>query len=142
MAYTTIDNIKLDMEEKVLIELSDDNGTGEVDENVVNRQIRKADDTIDVYMRGRYPVDEDVTTPEYIVTLSTQLSIYYLYQRKQRDVGNDSIQDIYDRSIALLKEIQKGEATPFEPVDEPKVLVTNKDSTSKTFTKSVLDRML
>jgi len=142
MAYTTIDNIKLDLEEVKLIDLTDDNDNGVVDENVVNRQIKKADDTIDVYMRGRYPVDGDVTTPEYIVTLSTQLSIYYLYQRKQRDVGNESIQDIYDRSISLLKEIQKGDATPFEPVDEPVVVVTNKTATSKTFTKSILDKML
>jgi len=142
MAYTTIDNVKLDLEEKTLIELTDDNDTGEVDENVVNRQIRKADDTIDIYMRGRYPVDEEVTTPEYIITLATQLTIYYLYERKQRDVGNDSIQDIYDRSIMMLKEIQKGEATPFEKEDEPSVIVSNKDANSKTFTKDVLDRML
>jgi phage gp36-like protein len=142
MAYTTIDNVKLDLEEKVLIDLTDDNDNGIVDENVVNRQIKKADDTIDIYMRGRYPVDGDVTTPEYLVTLSTQLTIYYLYQRKQRDVGNASIQDIYDRSIMMLKEIQKGEATPFEKEDEPAVIVSNKDATSKTFTKSLLDRML
>lgn len=142
MAYTTIDNVKLDLEEKTLIELTDDNDNGVVDENVVNRQIRKADDTIDIYMRGRYPVDEDVTTPEFMVTLSTQLTIFYLYERKQRDVGNDSIMAIYDRSISQLKEIQKGEATPFEPVDEPAVIVSNKDETSKTFTKTLLDRML
>lgn len=142
MAYTTIDNVKLDLEETILIQLTDDNNNGKVDENVVNRQIAKADGVINIYIRGRYPLEGDVTTPAFITDIATQLTVYFLYDRKQRDVGNESIQDIYDRSIEMLKEIQKGEATPFEAEDEPKVLVTNKDSTSKTFTKSVLDRML
>ncbi len=139
--YTTLANIKLDLEEKILIELTDDNNNGTVDTAVVDFMIKKADSLINMWIRGRYPTDASIPDPNAIETISTELTVYYLYSRKQRDVDNSSIQDIYTRSIQSLKEIQSGDTTPFEPDDEPKVIVSNKTAASKTFSTSVLDRM-
>src|SRR4051794_24283989 len=56
LMYATINDIRAQLPEEILIQLTDDAGTGLVDEAQVNEAIAGADSTIDGYCGSRYEV--------------------------------------------------------------------------------------
>lgn len=124
MAYTDLTKILLTLPKKIVVQLTDDNNTGEIDTAIVDNAIVDADNTIDLYARGRYPADiPDVDVPEFYKTISTGLAICNLYDRKLTLTLPEPLQKKCDRAMEMLKSIQKGDLTPFEPDDEPEVVI-------------------
>ena len=108
MAYSTKDDIlALEMDLKTLIQLTDDEKTGEVEDSKVDAAILKADKMyIDPYCRDRYSVPFN-PVPDEIRFISATIAAYYLFRRKQKVTS--SILDKYTKAVAKLKGISLGE---------------------------------
>lgn len=106
MAYSTLTDLKLQLPETIVIELTDDANAGTVDEDVVTRAIEDADDEIDAYCRKSYTVPF-TTVPNIIRKLSVDITIYNLYARR-RSVP-EAVETRYGDAIELLTRIKTGE---------------------------------
>lgn len=82
MAYATLADVQDQLSEAELIQLTDDAGAGEVDEDVAARAIADADAIIDGYIGVRTAVPLS-PVPPILRTYSVDLAIYNLYSRRQ-----------------------------------------------------------
>lgn len=81
MAYSDLAALQQRMPEQVIIDLTDDQHTGLVNEDPVDRAIADADTEIDSYLIGRYPVPVD-PPPALLQRLSLDLAVEILYARQ------------------------------------------------------------
>jgi phage gp36-like protein len=145
MPYCTLDDLKQDISETELQQLTDDERLGTVNEARINAAIGDAGDLIDGFLRGRYTLPLD-PAPTIIKTIAKEITIYRLFLRKKRQTISKEMTDNYNAQIKLLKGIQQGEiqlgiaATPTEAAGEG-AYRTNKTATSRTFSDDVLDTM-
>lgn len=139
MAYTDLTTINEQTPREILIQLTDDNDTGDIDTNVVDWAIAKAEATIDAYNNGRYPVEiPDGEVPPFIKSIATDIAVWHLYKRKLILTIPDSLQKCYDHAIKWLEKGQKGEISPFPSDKEPaRVVVSTRD---KVFTQSTISK--
>ena len=114
MAYCTKADILDQMDEDMLIQLTDDDDEGAVDDDKVTRAIAKADAEINSYCGNRYSVPF-TTVPAMILAASVDIAIYNLYARRRG--ATDSIKERYDGRVAWLKNVAKGLVTLGE--DDP-----------------------
>lgn len=138
MAYTDLNSLKYLIGADTVRQLTDDNGTGSIDNNTVTEHIDISQKLIDGYLRGRYDVemsDEDV--PELIKDACTKLTAYSLYRRKQKLTMPETVMKDYKDSINFLKDIQKGKISPFDSDGEPTIIKTNKLSTDRIYTSTL-----
>ena len=138
MAYTTLTKILLTIPRSEIEKLTNDNKVGDIDTAIVDNAITDADNTIDAYARGRYPVDITGTVPEFYETISTTLAICNLYARKLILTLPKALEKKCDMAMDMLKQIQKGELTPFEADDEPEVVIVK--TRPRDFTIEFLDQ--
>jgi phage gp36-like protein len=106
MSYCDIGDLKNDISEAELIQLTDDDDAGVVDETVVADAIADADSEIDAYLRARYDLPLD-TAPRILKKLSVGITLYYLFHRRQ--IANEVIKERYDNAVKLLDRIAKGQ---------------------------------
>ena len=114
MSYSTKADILEQMDEDVLIQLTDDLDAGEVDEDMVTRAIDDADSEIDSYCGVRHVVPF-VTVPNRVRKLSVDIAIYNLYARRKGAPEDRKAR--YENAIRFLKDVAKGIATLGE--DDP-----------------------
>lgn len=81
MSYCSKTDLENAFGATLIIELTDDSGTGSADATKVTRAIADADAVIDAHLRAHYDVPLD-TTPDLIRKLSKDLAIFVLYQRR------------------------------------------------------------
>jgi len=140
--YCTLDDIKKQVQETTLIEITDDSNANQINTDVVDETILYADTLIDGYLRGRYTLPLP-SLPEIIKVIAIDLSIYRLYSRRFHTDMPDSINDKYKNSIKLLEQIQKGVISlGIETVGTPPKLGeyrVNKTYQDKIFNKEVLN---
>ena len=105
MAYSTQDDILNQLDEDTLIQLTDDEGTGAVDTDVVTRAIADADATIDAYCQGRYLVPLD-PVPGKIRQISVDIAVYNLFSRRRG--APDDRKDRNKEAIRFLERVAEG----------------------------------
>jgi len=103
--YCSIDDLIKRISLEDLTQLSDDDGDGEYDENIVNEAIEYAQDIIDGYVGKKYQVPLD-PIPEIIKRIAVDLAIYWLYSRS--DEIPEEIENRYKNQIKMLEDIAKG----------------------------------
>ena len=108
MAYCTQSDILEQLDEDVLIQLTDDADAGAVDASVVARAIIDADAEIDSYCGVRHTVPF-TTVPEIIRKVSVDIAIYNLYVRRKG--APESRKERYDNAIRFLKDVSMGKAS-------------------------------
>lgn len=108
MPYATQADILLQLDEEVLIGLTDDAGVGSVNAATVTRAISDADAEIDAYCGTRYDVPFSAATP-IIRKLSVDIAIYNLFIRRQ--TAPDERKERYDNAVRFLKDVSKGAAS-------------------------------
>jgi len=108
MAYSTKTDILEQLEEDVLIQLTDDEDAGIVDEGKITRAIADADAEIDSYCGTKYDVPFS-TVPVMIRKMSVDIAIYNLYARR-RGAPEDR-KERYDDAISFLKDVSRGIAS-------------------------------
>ena len=112
--YCTQDDIISQISEEILIQLTDDDGVGEVDAARVSAAIVKSDAEINSYCGMKYSVPfTDV--PIMIQAASVDIAIYNLYARRMG--AGESEKERYRERISWLKDVAKGVATLGE--DDP-----------------------
>ena len=109
MAYCTQTDILHRLDEESLIRLTDDAGTGAVDDTKVTEAITDADAEINGYLAVRHPVPLD-PVPDNVFKYSIDIAIYNLYSRKA-DVVPDNRKNRYDTAIRYLEGIAGGKWT-------------------------------
>lgn len=93
--------------EFTVIQLTDDEALGVVNQARVDDAIAYADQLIDGYLRGRYTLPLS-PAPGLVKTLSVELALFHLYSRKM-DLGMpDPVIARYKNAVRLLEHIQKG----------------------------------
>ncbi len=106
--YCSIQDIKDDLTEKVVAQLSNDENPNEVNEEIVSKYISESTQLIDGFLRSRYnlPLDK-----EHAILKKACIDIvkYELYKRRGKVF--ESIQNLYVDSISTLEKIQKGMIT-------------------------------
>lgn len=107
MAYSQLADIQERIPEDILLQLTDDDDTGSVDEAKVNAAITRADSEIDAWCSGRYAVPF-ATVPPIIAELSADLAAYYVYSRRQ-EIIPEARSERYRANQALLKAISAGQ---------------------------------
>lgn len=109
MAYATLDDLKEQLDETTLIELTDDAGAGVVDTTATTRAIADADEEIDGYVGSRTSVPLS-PVPGIIRKLSVDIALYNLFSRR-----HDSIPEIrkerYNNAVKFLTKFAEGTIT-------------------------------
>ena len=105
MAYSTLTDIKELLPEETLIQLTDDDGLGSVDQTRIDKAIAQADADINAYCGKLYTIPFS-TVPEIINKLSVDIAIYHLYSRK--DVMPEIRGERYKDAMKQLSDISKG----------------------------------
>lgn len=146
MPYCSIDELKADISETELQQLTDDERLGAVNEDRINAAIGAAGDLIDGYLRGRYALPLD-PVPIIIKTVAKEITIYKLILRRKRQSITQQMTDNYNAQLKLLGQIQSGTITlgvnsPSGDAETPSgSYKTNKTSADRVFSKDVLDKM-
>lgn len=106
--YASVDDITHQLDDAVLTQLTDDDGSGDYGHLVVVRAIEDADSEIDGYVGSRYPVPMS-HVPPVLRKLSADIAIYNLYSRRQ---GAPEHRDRrYQDAIRFLESVAKGDVS-------------------------------
>lgn len=138
MDYCTVEDIETQTSTPTLIQLTSDDGQGEVDCVVAEEAILYSSTLIDGYLRGRYSLPLNTHFP-LLRILAIDLSIYRLYSRRMRNEMPEVIENNYKNAIATLRDIQKGSIT-LEAVDDENKSSTFQSSDYKN-NKTLLDKL-
>lgn len=148
--YCTFADIKAQLPEEVIVQLTDDENLHPtaIDELIaghaaivsrINEAIETADTEIDGYCATRYTVPFN-PVPGVVNKLSVELAIYYLYSRRSTP---EKIEKRYDKATARLKDIATGKFTlGIDPAPiastTADAIETNKTSSDRIFTRDSL----
>lgn len=146
--YSTLDDLKNMLPERVLLQLADDENAGEfvaVPANAAYTRvvdaIRRADTLIDGYISGRYSLPFQ-TTPDLVKDISVNLAVCELYSRNHEAVLPEAIAARRKDNIKTLENIQKGLVVLHEPAKtEPAEILVNKTADDRVFTDDLLGKM-
>ena len=105
MAYSAKADILEQLDEDVLIQLTDDDDAGSVDDDKVTRAVADADATIDAYCQGRYTIPLS-PVPDKIRQVSVDIAIYNLYSRRKG--APETRKDRYNAAIRFLEKVSEG----------------------------------
>jgi phage gp36-like protein len=109
MAYSAQDDILDQLDEAILIQLTDDEGTGSVNADRVAQAIADADAEIDGYLASRHQVPLD-PVPENIRKYSVDIAIYNLFSRRA-DTLPDTRKERYQAAVRYLEKVAEGKWT-------------------------------
>ena len=96
----------LDIPQDVLVQLTDDEGTGTADEAVVDNAIADAEAEIESYCGNRYTVP--LSPVNMVKKLAKDIAAYNIYSR--RDEVPQSVKDRHERAVSFLKDVSAGRA--------------------------------
>ncbi len=141
MPYSTVDDIKKMLPEDLIVQLTDDEATGSINQGRVDEAIEQADAEIDSYCAGRYAVPFG-TVPDIVKKLSVDISIYNLYSRLVRDMPEVRAER-YRSAIKQLEAISKGKISlgvdPAPTASTDGRSETNKPTDGNVFSRDKLE---
>jgi phage gp36-like protein len=139
--YSSLADLKKVVPEATLVQLTDDEGLGEVNQDRVDEAIAAADGEIDAYLGGRYSVPLS-SVPEVVKKLSADIAVYNLYSRVVDEIP-ETRAGRYKAAIKLLENIAKGvvslgvDPAPSAPTDSS--AETNTAADGHTFSRDKLE---
>ncbi len=141
MPYCTLSDIEKLIPQDTIIQLTDDEDTGSVNQARVDEAIAQADSIIDSYCGTRYSVPFS-TVPDIVKTLSVDIAIYNLYSRRVEEIPETRDQR-YRNAIRQLEGIARGTISIGED-PEPAVhseggSESNKTTNDRIFTRDKLE---
>lgn len=113
--YGNLEDLKKEISEEELIQLTDDAGIGEIDQNVINKCGANSDSEINGYLATRYALPLD-STPDLVNSIWVDLTIYRLHLR--RHVVSEDAKERRDNARRQLKFIAEGKVTLGVPAEE------------------------
>jgi phage gp36-like protein len=109
MPYCTLADIFERLPEKVVIQLTDDDRLGVVDQVKVDAAIARADKEIDAWCGTRYSVPF-ASPPAVLREISADLAVYHLYARKVDKIP-ETRADGQKNALRLLEKISEGKVS-------------------------------
>jgi len=108
--YCDLDDLKAAHQEHDLISLTDDAGTGEIDEGIVDAARSKANAEINPFLAQRYDLPfEAEEVPALLKVIAVPVTLYHLYARRLDDKDISlTILDRYKAAKDLLQLIKSG----------------------------------
>ncbi len=103
--YCDLDDLKGLAPVDVLVQITDECGTGTIDLDKINSAIGRAETTINAYCGKMYRVPFDVV-PDVIRDIAVRVALYNLYARRDFMVETRELQ--YKDAIRQLEGISKG----------------------------------
>ncbi|MDP2268556.1 MAG: DUF1320 domain-containing protein [Deltaproteobacteria bacterium] len=139
MAYLDVQDLSDELGENTLVQLTDDEGTGELNEARVLKAIEYASGTFDSYARSRYNLP--VPTTSLVKSLNLDLAVFHLY--KSRSSIAEGIYTVkknaHDEAMKVLKDISCGKAALDVPAAEE--TVDNPANSDKILTNAGSNRL-
>jgi phage gp36-like protein len=115
MAYATQANlVPLRMTNQDLIDLTDDDDTGEIATATVSAVLEEASGRVDSYCRGRYQTP--LQASDDVVSLTLDIAVYLLFSRRRETNVGETVKQRFDQAIAFLKDISNAKASLDQPV--------------------------
>ncbi len=141
MPYSTIEDLKNQIEEARLVQLTDDAGTGSIDPAAVGRAISDADEEIDAYVGCRHTVPLD-PVPPVIRKVSVDIAIRNLYARREK--VPEARAERYKGAVRFLEQVSRGGASlgVHDPEGNPPASDApemSKENPRRTFTRCLLN---
>jgi phage gp36-like protein len=138
--YCTLEDLKLAIDEARLLELTDDEGLGVINQARIDAAIGDAQGEVDGWLQERYDVPLD-PVPALIKRACIDVAIPNLYSRKVETLPDVRVKR-YDNAIKLLARIADGKlslgiAVQPEETNSGKVLVT---ASTRIFPDTELDK--
>lgn len=142
MPYCTLNDIRAQLPESNIVQLTDDEGFGVIDQLRVGMAISVADSIINGYLGGRYTLPLE-TVPDLIKTIAIDITIYKLYERRLELEMPESMLNRYKNAVRLLEYIQKGTVSidVQEEGEEAGYYKTNKTLDDRMFDKAKLSQL-
>jgi len=91
-----------------LLQLTDDENTGAVNTDRVNRAIASAQEEIDGYLRGRYTLPLS-PVPALIQRLAVDIAVYRLHRRRNLLLKLEGLEELYRAAVSTLGKLQSGD---------------------------------
>ena len=107
MSYSVLTDLQNGLRADALIQLTDDENTGQVNQDVVNEAIARGDAMINSYCSSKFIVPFAVPAPDIIRMLSEDVAIYHLYARRGEEIPG-SVNDKFRNALKQLADIAKG----------------------------------
>ncbi|MBL4901105.1 MAG: DUF1320 domain-containing protein [Desulfocapsa sp.] len=104
--YASLDDLKAQLPEDLLVQLTDDNDSGTIDATITDTALETADVEIDGYLGERYTLPLS-PVPDIINKQAVDIAIYNLYARRQGPP--DHWQKRYDNVIRFLEKVARGD---------------------------------
>ena len=104
MAYCTKIDLLQNIDEQILIQLTDDNETGVVDDDIIQGAIDDADAEIEGYCSG-YSLPFN-PVPRLIKKISVDISLHNLFGRRHNEPKE--VSDQYAKDVKILENITRG----------------------------------
>jgi phage gp36-like protein len=146
MPYCTQNDLEERISKEDLIALTDDERIGEVISSVVEAEIKRADDRIDGYLRGKFSLPlEPSTIPGILNAISIDIAVYNLYTRKPSVGIPDTISDRFKDTIKQLNDISLGKLNIFDKdsaalAGTSEAYACNKKESDRLFSSDVLGK--
>lgn len=127
MSYIDTDDLIDELGEAKLLELTDDEGTADLnDEHVqkrIGRAISYAVGTFDSYARTRYQVPVPIT--EKVKSTCVDLAVFHLFKSRATNASREGVygvkKDAHDMAVKFLADLQAGKAALDVPSAEETV---------------------
>lgn len=106
MSYAQVSDLQQRFGERELIQLTDREGTGDMDVAAVERAIDDATAEMDGYLAARYQLPL-ASVPTVLVRLCSDMARYYLYD----DHATDQVTERHKAAVQTLARISKGDVS-------------------------------
>lgn len=138
--YVTPDGLLRGISEEHRAQLTDDAGTGEADETVLEDAIADAEAEADAYVQQVYPLPLP-SVPRLLTRIVVDLAVWHLFGRRQ--LHDDAVEARHKAAVRLLERIAAGEialgvAAP--PAKAAGAVYADKTDEDRLFPKHVMDR--
>lgn len=139
MAYSTNDDLFERMDQQLVIQLTDDANTGNINQDVLDDKRATCHELVNSYLRGQYTVPMD-PAPKLLADVEADLLVDKLYSRRANIEKPESVKDTFNQAMDTLHKIAKG---VIKLEDQPDVQAgsfkTNKTAEDRKFGPSTWD---
>lgn len=139
MPYCSLTDLIAAESEAALIQLTDDAGSGTVDESITAQVIATASDEIAARLRGRVTVP--ATVPDIVKLIAVELAVWNLYRRRFSNNMPDAMLSRRKQALADLERVAKGEIRITDEQADAKIAASVGVRTrDKHFNDDLMDR--
>lgn len=114
MAYAAqSDLVPLRMTQDDLVQLTDDDNSGNIDAAVVTAALEEASGKVDSYCRSRYATP--LQQSDDVKGLTLDIGVYLLFSRRREMTVGETVRQRYEDAISFLKDLATGKAQLDQP---------------------------